>query len=264
MIVIGEKINATRKKIGQAVEAKDAEAILAVAREQVEAGVDYLDINGGDPAKEIENMEWLVNLVQDNFDTPLSLDSANAKAIARGLELAKNPPLINSITAETDRLEQVLPVIAAKPCRVIALTMSDDGPPRGVEDRLGLADTLLDKLSEAGKKPDDILVDFCVFPVSSEGAAPLAMAEAIQITRKKVPGLHFCAGLSNVSYGLPARVWVNRTFLSILIGYGLDSVICDPNAPGMLATIAAGEALAGRDEFCMNYLNAHRSGKLES
>jgi 5-methyltetrahydrofolate--homocysteine methyltransferase len=265
MIIIGEKINATRKKIAAAVEARDSDYILQVGREQVEAGADYLDVNGGDPAKEVENMSWLVELLQKEFQIPLCIDSANPEAIKSGLELAKTgKSMVNSISAEKERLESMLPVLSEYTCNVVALCMSDEGPPKGVDDRIATAENLIEKLCGAGKKIDEIYVDFCVFPVSADQDAPHAMCLAIQKLREMHPEIHFCAGMSNVSYGLPERRLINQAFTAQLIGFGLDAIICDPNAPGMLGTIYASEALAGRDEFCMNYLTAHREGKLKS
>ena len=114
MIIIGEKINATRKSISAAISAKDEGHIITTAKDPVAAGADYIDLNGGDPNPEIEvsNMEWLVKLVQDSVDVPLCLDSSNVKAIEAGLALVKAKPIVNSITLETERLESFLPVLA--------------------------------------------------------------------------------------------------------------------------------------------------------
>ena len=263
MLIVGEKINATRKRIAQACQQRDAELIIQTVSEQVQAGADYIDVNAGLPGKEVQTMEWLLGLVQTTTDLPLMLDSSDPVAMKKGLELAKTKPVVNSISMEKDRLEQFTPLLKEHDCGVVGLCLSDAGMPSGVEDRLATADTLIEHLTKiCGKKIEDIYLDLCVFPVSAQTRDPMDMALAIEKVMAKYPGLHTIAGLSNVSFGLPARRLLNLSFLTILISRGLDAVICDPNCPGLLATIAAAELLSNRDEFAMNYITAHREGKL--
>ena len=263
MIIVGEKINATRKRIAQACQEQDAGLIIQTVSEQAQAGANYIDVNAGLPGKEVRTMEWLVGLVQANTDLPLMLDSSDASAIKKGLQLVKKKPIVNSISMEKDRLQRFTPLIKNHDCAVVGLCVSDAGMPAGVDDRLSVADTLIEHLTKTcGKKLDEIYLDLCVFPVSAQPKAPMDMALAIEKVMAKYPGVHTIAGLSNVSFGLPARSVLNLTFLTILISRGLDAAICDPNCPGLLATIAAAELLSNRDEFAMNYITAHRQGKL--
>lgn len=265
MLIVGEKINATRKGIAQACEQRDTELIIQTVNEQVQAGADYIDVNAGLPGKEVQTMEWLLDQVQANTDLPLMLDSSDPAAMKKGLELAKAKPIVNSISMEKDRLEQFTPLLKEHDCGVVGLCVSDAGMPSGVEDRLATADTLIEHLTKTcGKKLEDIYLDLCVFPVSAQPKAPMDMALAIERVSAKYPGVHTIAGLSNVSFGLPARRLLNLAFLTILISRGLDTAICDPNCPGLLATIAAAELLSNRDEFAMNYITAHREGKLST
>ena len=264
MIIIGEKINATRKAIGAAIEAGDAEFIIKTATEQAEAGADYIDLNGGSPkeGQEAKNMQWLMDLVQANTDRPVAVDSANPEAVKIGLGLAKKKPILNSISLETDRIEQILPLAKDHDCMVVALLMSDDGTPMSKDDRIARADDLLEKLTGIGKKLDEIIVDPCFLPVSADPGSGRAVIDAIAAIHEKYPDVHIGGGCSNISFGLPKRKLVNFALLSQAIYLGMDTGIIDPCIPGIMATILAAEAVAGKDEFCMNYVMAEREGRL--
>jgi len=264
MIVIGEKINATRKSIAAAIEARDADAIAAVAAEQVRAGADYLDLNGGnpDPAAEVANMKWLVELAQAHTDVPLSLDSANPDAIRAGLELAKAKPIVNSVSLEPERLAAFLPILADSECMVIALLMSDAGMPTGVDDRLGRARELIGRLTDAGKALEEIIVDPCFLPVSATPGSGRHVCDAIAGIKAEFPGVHVGGGLSNVSFGLPARRLVNLAMVTAAVYCGMDAAIIDPATPMMLPLIRAAEVISGADEWCADYVGAYREGKL--
>ncbi len=265
MLIVGEKINATRKRIGQACQERNGELIIQTVKEQVQAGADYIDVNAGLPGKEVETMEWVLDLVQQSTDLPIMLDSSDPVAMKKGLELVKKKPIVNSISMEKDRLESFSPLVAEHECQVVGLCVSDAGMPTGVEDRLATADALIEHLrGKCGKKIEEIYLDLGVFPVSAEPKAPMEMAAAVEKVMAKYPGVHTIAGLSNVSFGLPERRLLNLTFLALLISRGLDAAICDPNTAGLHATIRAAELLSNRDEFAMNYITAHREGKLTS
>ncbi len=265
MIIIGEKINATRKSIAAAIAARDAEAIAAVADQQVACGADYLDLNGGnpDPAAEVENMKWLVELVQTATDAPLCIDSANPDAIAAGLALAAAKPIVNSVTLEADRLQAFLPIIASADCMVVALCISDDGMPTGVDDRVERAGKLIEAVTSAGRAVEDIIVDPCFVPVSAEPAAGANVCEAIAKIRAAHPGVHAGGGLSNASFGLPNRRLVNLAMVTAAVSAGMDAALIDPCTPMMVPLILAAEVVNGADEWCANYVAAFREGKLD-
>ncbi len=264
MIVIGERINATRKSIAAALKARDSDTLIKTALQQAQAGADYLDINGGDPnqQKEVENVAYLLDLVQANTDLPAAVDTASAEAMKTGLKMAKKTPILNSISREAGRLESMLPIAAEYDCMVIALLMSDAGPPAGVDDRLKNAEFLIHQLSKVGKKLDEIIVDPCFLPISTDTSAARNVIEAISMIRREWPEVHIGGGCSNISFGLPKRRWINFALLSQAIYHGMDVGIIDPCIPGIMATIAAAETVAGKDEFCMNYVTAEREGKL--
>ena len=260
MIIIGEKINATRKAIAQALAERDAGHIIAVAGEQAEAGARYLDVNGGDPreGQEAENMAWLVELVQANTDAAVAVDSANPEAVRAGLSMADKKPILNSISLETERLESMLPIIGEFDCMVVALLMSDEGTPGAAEDRLARAEALIGKLTDAGKGLAEIIVDPCFLPISTDTNSGRQVIDAIAAIRARWPEVHVGGGCSNLSFGLPKRKLVNCALLSQAIYAGMDTAIIDPCAADIMETIVAAEAVAGRDEFCMNYVTAMR------
>ena len=260
MIIIGEKINATRKAIAQALADKDQQHIIATATEQAAAGARYLDVNGGDPrpGQEAANMAWLIDLVQGSTDAGVAVDSANPEAVRVGLSMAKSKPILNSISLETERLEAMLPIVAEFDCMVVALLMSDDGTPGEAGDRLGRAETLIGKLTEAGKAMDEIIVDPCFLPVSTDTTSGRQVVDAIAAIRARWPEVHIGGGCSNISFGLPRRKLINFALLAQAIYAGMDTAIIDPCIGGIMETITAAEAVAGRDEFCMNYVTKMR------
>ena len=263
MFVIGELINSTRKRIREAVVARDAGYIRDVAVRQRDAGADRLDVNGGVAGQEVECLKWLVGVVQEAVDLPLCLDSSDAEALRVALPLVKERPMINSITGEESRFAAVLPLLKEYNAKVVALSMGAEGPPSRVEDRVAIGCRLVDRLSEAGLALDDIYVDTCVLPISTGSAHGAAVAEAVGQIMARYPGVHTSVGLSNVSFGLPVRKLLNQTFLVLLMSQGLDAAIVDPTDRQLMANIAAAEALLGRDEYCGAYLRAYREGKLE-
>ena len=260
MIIIGEKINATRKAIASALADRDEQHIIKIAVEQAEAGADYIDINGGDPreGEEARNLEWLINLVQENTDKAVAVDSANPDAVRLGLSMAKKKPILNSISLETERLEAVLPIAGEFDCMIVALLMSDDGTPCGENDRVHRCEALLEKITAQGRKLDEIIVDPCFLPVSTDTQCGRQVVDSIAKIHEKWPEVHIGGGCSNISFGLPKRKLVNMALLSQAIYHGMDAGIIDPCVPGVMETILAAEAVAGRDDFCMNYVSAMR------
>jgi 5-methyltetrahydrofolate corrinoid/iron sulfur protein methyltransferase len=263
MLIIGERINSTRKRIGEAVQKGDAGFIREEARKQLEAGAHMLDVNGGIPGREAELLAWLVEVVQEVQEVPLCLDSADPEALRQALPLCRQRAMVNSITDEKERWDRVMPLVKEFNTKIIALCMSESGPPKGTDDRVAIACRLVDRLTSEGVAPDDIYVDPCVFPVSTGPEHGPALLDAASQIHSRYPGVHISAGVSNVSFGMPVRKLLNETLLILLMARGLDTAIIDPCVEGMMARILAAEALMGRDEYCTNYLRAFREGKLE-
>ena len=264
MIIIGELINASRKSIGAAIEAQDAAAIQKVAGDQHTAGADFIDVNAGIFVnKEPEYLTWLVRTVQEAVEGPCAIDSPNPKAIEAALAVHKGTPMINSISLEKERYENLMPIIAGTDMKVIALCMSDEGMPESVEDRLRTADKLVNGLLQNNVKLENIFVDPLVQPMSVNNHFGTEFLNAVEQIMQKFDGIHTACGLSNISYGLPVRPFLNQTFMVMAITKGLDGAIVNPLDKKMMANIVAAETLAGKDNYCMNYLKAYRAGKLE-
>jgi len=261
MIIIGELINASRKAIGAAIEAGDTEAVQKVAKDQAEAGADFIDVNAGIfVGKEPQYLKWLVQTVQEVTDTPCAIDSPDPAAIEAALKVHKGIPMINSISLEKERYEKLMPIIAGTDMRVIALCMSDEGMPQTVDDRLKIADKLVNGLVQNNVSIENIFVDPLVQPLSVNDLFGLEFLNAIELIMKRFEGVHTACGLSNISYGLPVRKFMNQTFMAMAIAKGLDGAIVNPLDKKMMANIIAAEALVGKDNFCMDYLKAYRAG----
>lgn len=264
MIIIGELINASRKAIGTAIEAQDAAAIQKVAGDQHAAGANFIDVNAGIYVKkEPEYLAWLVQTVQAVVDGPCAIDSPNPKAIEAALAVHQGTPMINSISLEKERYENLMPIIAGTDMQVIALCMSDEGMPKTVEDRLKIADKLVNGLLQNNVKMENIFVDPLVQPLSVDDTFGTEFINSVEQIMQKFEGIHTACGLSNISYGLPVRPFLNQTFMVMAITKGLDGAIVNPLDKKMMANITAAETLAGKDSFCMNFLQEFRAGKFE-
>ena len=264
MIIIGELINASRKAIGTAIVAQDTAAIQKVAADQKAAGANFIDVNAGIYVeREPEYLAWLVQTVQQVVDGPCAIDSPSPKAIEAALAVHQGTPMINSISLEKERYDGLMPIIAGTDMKVIALCMSDEGMPETVDDRLKIADKLVNGLLQNNVKIENIFVDPLVQPMSVNNSFGMEFINAVEQIKQKFEGIHTACGLSNISYGLPVRSFLNQTFMVMAITKGLDGAIVNPLDKKMMANITAAETLCGKDSFCMNYLQAYRAGKLE-
>ena len=266
MLLIGELVNCTRKPIKEAVERGDVDFIADIVRKQAAAGAQYIDVNAGIPRRGPETMKWLMDVIQDVVDLPLCIDSESPKNHVVGLEnydWNRGKPLMNSISLEDDRLAGMSPLIKEYKPRVIAMCIKEGGLAEDVEERMELADRIVDLLTGFDIPVSDIFIDPCVLPVGVDKDHGNHAMETVERVMTKYPGVHTICGLSNVSFGLPGRRHLNQIFLPMMIGAGLDSVICDPLDRRLMANLIAGETLAGRDPDCREYIGAHRDGRLK-
>jgi 5-methyltetrahydrofolate--homocysteine methyltransferase len=264
MIIVGELINASRKKIAAAIESQDTAAIQAIAKDQYENGANYIDVNAGVfVGKEPEYLKWLVSTVQAAVDAPCCIDSPDPKAIEAALAVHKGTPMINSISMEKERYDALLPVVAGTDFKIVALCMSDKGMPQTTDERLAIAEELVSNLVKNNVPVDNIYVDPLVQPISTNDKFGVEFLNSVERILKTFPGIHTVCGLSNISYGLPERKFLNQTFMVMAIAKGLDGAIVDPLDKKMMANIIAAEALAGNDEWCSAYLSAYREKKFE-
>ncbi len=265
MKIIGEKINGTRKMVAAAIANRDAEFIKSLAKKQVDGGAHWLDVNAGThPDREVDDMLWLIDLIQGVTEAPLCLDSANPKALAAAMSAVKKTPMINSISGEPDRLNNVLPIVAQYGCEVIALCMDDKGIPENVDGRMVVARKLFGATRAANVPDDKVYVDALVMTIATNTEAGKATLDTIRAIRSEFPKAHISLGLSNVSFGLPVRSLVNRTFLTLAVAAGMDTAIIDPNDRELKAALFATDLLLGYDKHCLNYTRAFRKGLLEA
>jgi len=264
MTIIAERINMTRKSIREKVWARDTAFIANEVQQQEKRGATHIDINAGaDPAKEVEDMKWLAAVVKDATQLPLSFDSAHAHVLEAGLSVCNRPgSIINSTTAETKRLADTLPFVKAHNTGIIALTMDDGGMPETLEGRQTIVDKIADVMGSNGIGLDRVYIDPLVRPVSTNPEQTVMTIGGVRYIKTKYPAAHTMVGLSNVSYGLPNRIHVNRAFFALLLEAGLDGAIIDPTAEGMAGIMLATLALLGKDEFCMNYISAAREERI--
>jgi cobalamin-dependent methionine synthase I len=264
MLIIGELINSTRKRVKKAIEEKDAAFIQDLALRQEKAGAGWIDVNAGAFAEEeVAKLTWMIGVIRAVTQAPLSIDSPRPAAVEAGLALAGSGAFLNSISAEGERYKSLLPFIKKHSCNVVALSLDDNGMSEEADTVYDVADGLIKRLEDDGVPPERIFCDPLLRPVSTNTEyVNMALSVVEKITAKH-PLVHRICGLSNVSFGLPKRRLVNEVFAVLAIARGMDSAIADPLDERLMAGIAAAELLTGKDQFCMNYIGAERSGKLE-
>jgi cobalamin-dependent methionine synthase I len=232
MILIGENINIMSKTLGPAIRERDAKAIQEVAKKEAEAGMDYIDLNIGPARKEGEKtMEWIVKTVHEVVDLPLSLDTTNHLAIEAGLQAHKKggKPIVNSVSLQKERIENTLPLVPKYGAIMIGLLWGREGMPRDTDERAANCAELVMIAQDAGVPLEDIWIDPIVTPVSVDINQVVSCLEFMSVLEEVAPGCRSVVGLSNVSNGTPRelRPYLNRTYLAMLMKYGLHAAIVD-------------------------------------
>ena len=243
MILIGENLNIISQTIGPALKERNPKPIQDLAKAEDEAGIDYIDLNIGPARKGGEElMEWVVKTVQEVTDKPLSLDTTNLVAMEAGLKVCRNKVLINSISLQPDRLERGLPMAKNYNADMIGLLWGVEGMPRDANERAVLAVDIVYKANEMGIPTENIWIDPIASPVSVEINQVKACVEFMTMLGEIAPGCKSTVGLSNISNGAPneLRPPLNRTYLIMLMRYGLSSAIVDA-FDAELMKIARGE-----------------------
>jgi 5-methyltetrahydrofolate corrinoid/iron sulfur protein methyltransferase len=263
MIVIGEKINATRSAVRDIIEQRREGDLAAMAREQAAAGASYVDVNvgtgRGTRQDEIAAMKWAVTHLCAATDKPLCIDSADAAVLEAGLAaMAGRPAMINSIKADTHCLDAVLPLAARFQTPVVALAMDERGIPKTVEGRIDACRRMVAACADYQIPTERIFFDPLVLPVSADATQGKVTLDTLAAIRQAFPGAHATMGLSNISYGLPGRAALNAAFLHMAVYAGLDSAIMDPSNAVMMAAVRGAEALMGKDRHFRRYTRAMR------
>jgi 5-methyltetrahydrofolate--homocysteine methyltransferase len=259
-VMIGEKINPTgRKKLAAALSEANYDYVRQLVENQVAWGADVLDINVGVPGlDEVAVVPRIVELVASMADVPVCLDSGNPSVLAAGLAAAPGKPLVNSVSGEEKRLESVLPLVKDRGAAVIGLTMDDNGIPKTAEERLAVAEKILERAARLGIPAEDVIIDPLVLTVGSDSKAALVTLQTVELLRREF-GVNINLGASNVSFGLPDRPTVNAAFLTLAIQMGATCSITDPARLGM--TVRAADLLLGRDDNSLRYLKYFRAAE---
>ncbi|MDR2020277.1 MAG: methyltetrahydrofolate cobalamin methyltransferase [Treponema sp.] len=261
MIIVGEKINGSIPSVARAIAEKNADLIRSLAQKQSDAGAAFIDVCASVPGEEeMEVLAWLIGLVQEVTETPIAIDSPNAKHCAQAIPLCKKPGLVNSVSGEGTKIEDVFPVISGTDWKCIALLCGDSGIPKNAEHRLTVLETIIKK-AEAYRIPTaNLYIDPLVEMLCTSENGIEVVTSTIKKVKERCADIHVIGAASNVSFNLPARKYINQGFIILAIQAGMDSAILDPLNKDMRGLIYAAEALLGQDEFCMEYIGAFRAG----
>ncbi len=263
MIIVGEKLNGSIPSIGKAIEARDEETLRRLVHVQDEEGVDFLDVCASVPvATEVEVLQWMLNLVQEESDTPICLDSPSPDTIVKAMPFVKKPGLINSVSMESDKIAKIFPAIADTEWACVALCSDENGIPETAEERLAVFDRIIAEADKYGISHDRLYIDPLVEMLCTAEDGISTIVETIKAIRARDSKVHIIGAISNISFNLPVRALINQTFATLAISAGMDAGILDPTNRGLRGAIYATEACMGLDEYCMEYIGAFRKGKI--
>jgi len=267
MLVIGENINASNRSVAEAIASRDREFLQSLARAQVAAGADFIDVNAGtghgSQEHQAATMEWLVEVVQEATDKPLAIDSEIPSVIEAGLGKYHGERLmINSVTAEPEKLASIGSLAAGRQAWLVALAMGTNGIPSSVEERLAACEQIMAHLTQLGLAAEQIFFDPLILPTAVDSAQGIVTLKTLEQIKSRYPATKTVLGLSNISYGLPNRRLVNRAFLVMAAYAGLDAVILNPLDAKMMSFIKVADMLTGKDPLCRGYIRAHRKSIL--
>lgn len=255
--IIGERINPTgKKRFKEALKNNDMDYIMLQAVEQVNAGAEILDVNVGLPdIDEEEIMVSTVKRLQGIVDVPLQIDSTMPDVLAAALRIYNGKPIVNSVNGEDKSLDTILPLVKKYGAAVIGLTLDENGIPKTAEKRMEIAEKILSRALEYGIPKEDVYIDCLTLTVSAEQAAAGETLRAVEMVRRDL-GLKNVLGVSNISFGLPNRELINRTFLTMALDRGLDLPIINPNITAMTHTVKAYKVLADIDKNSIEYIDS--------
>ncbi len=264
MIIIGEKINGAIPSIKEAIAQRNEALIIERTLAQAAAGANFLDCAPSTATDvEYDTMCWLMDIMQGVTDVPLCIDSPDARLLARILEEghAKKPGMVNSVNEEGDKCERLFPLIAGTPWEVVGLTCDKEGIPAEPQKKVEIAKRIIDKADKYGVALNQLHIDPCVMALAT---CPTAMEDficCIEGIHAYAPQVKVTGAISNISFQMPARKYINMNCLAYAMAAGLDSAILDPCSSDMMGTVFACEALRGTDKGGRKYNRAYRQGK---
>ena len=257
--IIGERINPTgRKKFAEELKTGDLSTVAADTEAQIAAGADVLDVNAGIPlVDEAELLASMLKLVQEHTEAPICIDSSVIEALEAGLSVYEGKALVNSVTGEDDRLEEILPLVAKHGAAVIGLANDETGIPETPQQRLEIATKIVKAAGDHGIPPEDVVIDPLAMTVGADTEAVTTTLATISLIRDSL-GVNMCLGASNVSFGLPERHVLNAAFLPMAMAAGLTSAIMS-TAEVCVQSVRAADLLLGHDAWGANWIAAHRA-----
>jgi 5-methyltetrahydrofolate--homocysteine methyltransferase len=257
--VIGERINPTgRKQFAEQLRAGELSTVTGDALAQVGAGADMLDVNAGIPlVDEPELLKAMLITVQEAVDAPICIDSSVISALEAGLSVYEGRALVNSVTAEDERLNEILPLVAAHGAAVIGLANDETGIPETRDKRLECARKIVSAAGDYGIAAQDVVIDPLAMTVGADTEAVTTTLATISLIRDEL-GVNMCLGASNVSFGLPERHTLNAAFLPMAMAAGLTSAIMS-TAPACVQAVRAADLLLGHDPWGASWISAHRA-----
>src|SRR5918997_3395505 len=257
--IIGERINPTsRKKFSEELREGNLDTVVVDTEAQVEAGADMLDVNAGIPlVDEAELLSKMLTLIQETTDLPICIDSSVIEALEAGLGVYEGKALVNSVTGEDERLEEILPLGAKHGPAVIGLANDETGIPETAQQRLEIATKIVKVCGDHGIPPEDVVIDPLAMTVGADTEAVTTTLEAIRMIRDEL-GVNMCLGASNVSFGLPRRHELNAAFIPMAAAAGLTSAIMS-TAPIIVDQTRAADLLLGHDPWGASWIAEHRS-----
>jgi len=261
--IVGERINPTGRKVfAEELRGGNLERVTADALAQVQAGADVLDINAGIPlVDEAELLAAMIRAAQDAVDVPLCIDSSVIEALEAGLAAYDGRALVNSVTAEDERLEEILPLVARHGAAVIGLANDETGIPETAQKRLELARKIVTAAGDHGIAAHDVVIDPLAMTVGADTEAVTVTLEAIRLIRDEL-GVNMCLGASNVSFGLPRRHTINASFLPMAMAAGLTSAIMS-TAAECVDSVRGADLLLGHDPWGASWIAAYRAGQAQ-
>jgi 5-methyltetrahydrofolate--homocysteine methyltransferase len=261
MIIIGEKLNGSIPSMAKAIADKNEDYVRELAKKQSEAGACFLDVCASVPEdQELAILKWLIDLVQSVTDTPICVDSPSAKICAEAIKFCDRPGLINSVSGEGDKIDRIFPHIADTKWECVALLSDDKGIPRTTERRIEVFQNIMQKAAEYKIAPNRLHIDPLIEMLCASEDGIGKVTDTIKKVKELYPDIHVTGGASNISFNLPARKYINRAFIILAMNAGMDSAILDPLNKDMMGLLYAAEALLGKDEYCIEFINAFRSG----
>ena len=263
MIIIGEKINGAIPSVNQAIAERNDALIVERTLAQAKAGADFLDCAPSTATEiEYETMVWLIEQMQGCTDIPLCIDSPDAGLLARIIEEGhlKRPGMVNSVNEEGAKCETIFPLIAGTPWEVVGLTCDQDGIPADPQKKVDIAKRIIDKADQYGVALNRLHIDPCVMALATMHTAMEDFVYCIENIHAYAPEVKVTGAISNISFDMPARKYVNMNCMAYAIAAGLDSAIMDPTSGDMMGTIYACEALRMQDKGGRKYNRAYRKG----